>query len=108
QQGGAALWRREQSVQSQIRNLRYLFQPTGDCQRNPRPADRSPYGHASAAPFDLCRPASEPVTWNNRIFYVTEDVPYSCDPARRCPTVQIYHTRADRHPDSLAVRSEIA
>ena len=22
------------------------------------------------------------MTWNNRIFYVTEGVPYSCDPAR--------------------------
>src|SRR5262249_4678402 len=71
---------RQQSVQSQIRNLRYLFQTTGDCQRNPRPADRSPYGRASAAAFDLCRPASEAVTWNNRIFYVTASVPYLCPP----------------------------
>src|SRR5262249_22498618 len=50
---------RQKSIQSEIRDLWYLFQPAGDCQRTSRPADRSPYGHASAAALGLYRSAWE-------------------------------------------------
>ena len=60
-QGAAALWRDQQSVQSQIRDVRYLFRPAVGHQRGVESADRSPHHHAGATAVDLCRPARQAV-----------------------------------------------
>ena len=60
-QGAAALWRDQQSVQSQIRDVRYLFRPAVGHQRSVEPADRSPHHHAGATAGDLYGPPRQAV-----------------------------------------------
>ena len=51
----------EESVQSEVRDLRHLFRSAGDRQRAPKSADRTPHHHSGAAALDLCRHARKAV-----------------------------------------------
>src|SRR3984893_10781218 len=58
-QGAAGLWLREQSVQSEVRDLWYLFRSAGGRQRSAHSLKRSSHDYPGTAALSLSRPARE-------------------------------------------------